>query len=255
MKNSVFFIVLMILAPLSAISQTASTVIDLNGTWEFDQTTNAFPPDDVFLSFTGDMRINRLLVLPSVLNRKVTVKAQIRSLIPAQIFYGDPMEDSVSLEVVLKDKNSGTEIGSSLIKLNAKRDNITETVFDVSLKDFVKWTPERPFLYVAEAILKTGNSISDENTDMYIGNSLIPELKKIDPTRVWDAGYMREDLMKSDEMDEPHPYEGRIISTEKGIETTSYPLGNLDYKPQALKMIQSAGVPQLANEYGWIWLW
>jgi hypothetical protein len=39
------------------------------------------------------------------------------------------------------------------------------------------------------------------------------------------------------------------------LENTSYPLGNLDYKPQALKMIREAGVPQLANEYGWIWLW
>jgi len=520
----------MILAPLSAISQTARTVIDLNGTWEFDQTTNAFPPgkftrtiavpglihlaepkiieydkffkradkaeakeqynlynldytpryswyrrkifipvelekkqgfitirksqyvtdiyvngfeigssmacytpiefpvnraikfgaeneilirvgertwlpseaaggtdkekehylpgiwDDVFISFTGDMRISRLLILPSVLNGNVTVKAQIRSLIPAQIFYGDPMEDSARLEVVLKDKNSGSEIGSGYIKLTAKRDNLTYTEFDISLKDFVKWTPERPYLYVAEARLKTDKGISDEisrqfgmrdfntkgkffylngekyflrgtnitlqrffedpdcgnlvwdkewvkkllvnyprqlgwnamricvgvvpdfwydiadenglllqnewlywqnhgweeeirkeysdwvwtdgnhpsiaiwdaineNTDMFIGNTLIPELKKIDPTRVWDAGYMREDLMKSDEMDEPHPYEGRIISSEKGMETTSYPLGNLDYKPQALKMIQKAGVPQLANEYGWIWLW
>jgi beta-galactosidase len=530
MKNSVFFIVLMHLAPLSAISQTPRTVIDLNGTWEFDQTINAFPPekfthtivvpglihlaepkiaeydkffkradkaeakeqynlynldytpryswyrrkifipvelekkqsfitirksqyvtdvyvngfdigssmacytpiefplnraikfgaeneilirvgertwlpseaaggtdkekehylpgiwDDVFLSFTGDMRINRLLILPSVLNGKVTVKAQIRSLIPAQIFYGDPMEDSARLEVVLKDKNSGTEIGSGNIKLNAKRDNITYTEFDISLKDFVKWTPEQPYLYVAEARLKTDKGNSDEisrqfgmrdfstkgkffylngekyllrgtnitlqrffedpdcgnlvwdkewvkkllvtypkqlgwnamricvgvvpdfwydiadenglllqnewlywqnhgweeeirkeysdwvwtdgnhpsiaiwdaineNTDMFIGNTLIPELKKIDPTRVWDAGYMHEDLMKSDEMDEPHPYEGRIISSEKGMETTSYPLGNLGYKPQAIMMIQKAGVPQLANEYGWIWLW
>jgi hypothetical protein len=66
---------------------------------------------------------------------------------------------------------------------------------------------------------------------------------------------MREGIMKTDEMDEPHPYEGRIISTEKGLEKTSYPLGNLDYKPQALTMIREAGVPQLANEYGWIWLW
>jgi hypothetical protein len=66
---------------------------------------------------------------------------------------------------------------------------------------------------------------------------------------------MREGLMKSDEMDEPHPYEGRIVIAQKGSETTTYPLGNLDYKPQALKMIIEAGVPQLANEYGWIWLW
>jgi hypothetical protein len=95
----------------------------------------------------------------------------------------------------------------------------------------------------------------NENTDMFIGNSLIPELKKLDPTRIWDAGYMREGIMKTDEMDEPHPYQTRIIYSEKGLESTSYPLGNLDYKPGILKMIREAGVPQLANEYGWIWLW
>ena len=43
------------------------------------------------------IRINRLLILPSVADKKITVKSQIRSLIPAQIFYGDPMEDSVTL--------------------------------------------------------------------------------------------------------------------------------------------------------------
>src|SRR5664279_5266387 len=57
--------------------------------------------DDVFLSFTGAIRINRLLVLPSVANKKLTIKTQIRSLKQAQIFYGDQMEDSISLEVII----------------------------------------------------------------------------------------------------------------------------------------------------------
>jgi len=90
---------------------------------------------------------------------------------------------------------------------------------------------------------------------MFIGNTLIPELKKLDPTRIWDAGYMREGIMKSDEMDEPHPYQTRIVYSEPGSKNFSYPLGNLDYKPEILNIIREAGVPQLANEYGWIWLW
>ena len=342
--------------------------------------------DDVFLSFTGDIRINRFLVLPSVAQRKLTIKTQLRSLIPAQIFYDDPMEDSISLEVIISEKTSGKVIVTASGKFTAKRDNISETVLEVPFSDFSIWSPEKPFLYTATVRLKTGKGLSDEvsrqfgmrdftargkffylngdkyflrgtnitlqrffedpdcsnlvwdkewvtkllvnypkqlnwnamricvgvvpdfwydiadenglllqnewlywqnhgwdneirkeysdwvwsdgchpsiaiwdaineNTDMFIGNTLIPELKKLDPTRIWDAGYMREGLMKSDEMDEPHPYEGRIVAAQKGSETTSYPLGNLDYKPQALKMIIEAGVPQLANEYGWIWLW
>jgi beta-galactosidase/beta-glucuronidase len=342
--------------------------------------------DDVFLSFTGDIRINRLLVLPSVANKKLTIKTQVRSLIPAQIFYGDPMQDSINLEVVIKEKISGKSVARAQGRFSAKRDNLSEMTLEIPLSDFISWTPEKPFLYIATARLISGKGISDElshqfgmrdfttkgkffylngekyflrgtnitlqrffedpdcgnlvwdkewvkkllvsypkqlnwnamricvgivpdfwydiadenglllqnewlywqnhgwddeirkeytdwvwtdgnhpsiaiwdaineNTDMFIGNILIPELKKLDPSRVWDAGYMREGLMNSDEMDEPHPYEGRIISNEKGSEKTSYPIGNLDYKPQALKMIREAGVPQLANEYGWIWLW
>lgn len=342
--------------------------------------------DDVFLSFTGDFRISRLLVLPSVVNNKLTIKAQVRSLIPAQIFYGDPMIDSVNIEVVITEKISGKAVATAHGRFSAKRDNLSEMTLEIPFSDFTPWTPEKPFQYIATTRLKFEKGISDEvihqfgmrdfttkgkffylngdkyllrgtnitlqrffedpdcgnlvwdkewvkkllvsypkqlnwnsmricvgivpdfwydiadenglllqnewlywqnhgwddqirkeytdwiwtdgnhpsiaiwdaineNTDMFIGNTLIPELKKLDPTRIWDAGYMREGLMKSDEMDEPHPYEGRIISNEKGSDKTSYPLGNLEYKPQALKIIQKAGIPQLANEYGWVWLW
>jgi beta-galactosidase/beta-glucuronidase len=342
--------------------------------------------DDVFLSFTGNIRINRFLVLPSVANKNLTIKAQVRSLIPAQIFYGDTMNDSVNIEVVITEKISGKKVITQQTSFSAKRDNLTEMTLEIPFSQFTEWTPERPFLYIATVKLQTidgytdelshqfgmrdfttkgkffylngekyllrgtnitlqrffedpdcGNLVWDkewvkkllinypkqlnwnamricvgivpdfwydiadeygllfqnewlywqnhgwdeqirkeysdwvwtdgnhpsiaiwdainENTDMFIGNTLIPELKKLDPTRIWDAGYMREGQMKTDEMDEPHPYEGRIIGNEKGSDKTSYPLGDLDYKPHSLKMIQESAVPQLANEYGWIWLW
>jgi hypothetical protein len=342
--------------------------------------------DDVFLSFTGDNRIDRLLVLPSVEGKKLTVKAQVRSLIPAQIFYGDPMQDSVNLEVIITEKISGEKIASAEKGFSSKRDNLTEMTLEIPMAKFKLWSPDNPFLYIATARLKTIKGLSDEvsrqfgmrdftakgkffylngekyylrgtnvtlqrffedpdcgnlvwdkewvkkllvtypkqlnwnamricvgivpdfwydiadengllfqnewlywqnhgwddeirkeytdwvwtdgshpsiaiwdaineNTDMFIGNTLIPELKKLDPSRIWDAGYMREGLMKSDEMDEPHPYQTRIVYSEKGSESTTYPLGNLDYKPEILKIIKEAHVPQLANEYGWIWLW
>jgi hypothetical protein len=35
--------------------------------------------------------------------------------------------------------------------------------------------------------------------------TIIPELKQLDPTRIWDAGYMTSSQMGNDEMDEPHP--------------------------------------------------
>jgi len=342
--------------------------------------------DDIFLSFTGNIRINRLLVLPSVENKKVTVKAQIRSLIPAQIFYGDPMNDTVSLEIFITEKISGKEVAKKSGRFSVKRDNLTELALEIPLSDFTFWTPEKPFLYVATARLLAQKGVSDElghqfgmrdfttkgkfyylngekyilrgtnitlqrffedpdcgnlvwdkewvkkllvnypkqlnwnamricvgvvpdfwydiadeyglllqnewlywqnhgwddqirkeytdwvwtdgnhpsiaiwdaineNTDNFIGNTLIPDLQKLDPTRIWDAGYMREGLMKTDEMDEPHPYMGRVSKINMEPKKNFYPLGDLDFKPQSLKMIQTASVPQLANEYGWIWLW
>ncbi len=342
--------------------------------------------DDVFLSFTGNIRINRLLVLPSVANKILTIKTQIRSLIPAQIFYGDPMDDSINLEVIITEKKSGKRVATSTGKFSAKRDNLSEASLEMPFSDFTVWTPEAPYLYTATVTLKTKEGLSDEvshqfgmrdfnakgkffylngekyilrgtnitlqrffedpdcgnlvwdrewvkkllvnypkqlnwnamricvgivpdfwydiadengllfqnewfywqnhgwdeeirkeytdwvwsdgnhpciaiwdaineNTDMFIGNTLIPELKKLDPTRVWDAGYMREGLMKTDEMDEPHPYQTYIFYSQMDMKSFSYPLGNLDYKPEILQMIRNAGVPQLVNEYGWIWLW
>ena len=342
--------------------------------------------DDVFLSFTGKLRINRLLILPSVAEKKLIIKTQIRNFIPAQIYYGDPMNDSLEIGVTISEKLSGKKIIRSSGRFKAKRDNLTETEIDIPFPEFSCWTPEAPFLYEAEVIIKQNGKVSDdvskhfgmrdfnakgkffflngskyllrgtnitlqrffedpdcgnlvwnrewvrkllagypkqlnwnamricvgvvpdfwydiadecgllfqnewlywqnhgwndeirkeytdwvwsdgshpsiaiwdainENTDEFIGNTLIPELKKLDPTRIWDAGYMREGLMKSDEMDEPHPYQGRIPDDGIVQEKDIYPLGNLDFKPYELQMVRKADVPQLANEYGWIWLW
>jgi hypothetical protein len=96
----------------------------------------------------------------------------------------------------------------------------------------------------------------NENWDEYIGNKLIPELQQLDPTRIWDVGYMTAEQMGNDEMDEPHPYEGfRPWSNREVFEKNPYPLGDLDYRNQRnIESIESSAA-QLVNEYGWIWLW
>jgi beta-galactosidase len=96
----------------------------------------------------------------------------------------------------------------------------------------------------------------NENWDEYIGNTLIPELQKLDPTRTWDAGYMTASQMGVDEMDEPHPYEGRLPwKSEEELNEMSYALGDLDYRnEQNIASIESSAA-QLVNEYGWVWLW
>jgi hypothetical protein len=342
--------------------------------------------DDVLLSFTGAVRVNRLLVLPSVAGKKIAVKVQMRNFKPAQIFYGDAMNDSVTLDISVAEKLSGKVVANKTGRFLAKRDNLTEAVVEIPLSDFTRWTPDQPFLYVATATLKTEKGISDEtgkqfgmrdftrkgkffylngeklilrgtnvtlqrffedpdcgnlvwdkawvkrllvdypkqlnwnmmricvgitpdfwydiadeyglmfqnewlywqnhgwdeqirkeytdwvwndgnhpsiviwdaineNWDNYIGNKLIPELKILDPTRIWDAGYMTGDQMSLDEMDEPHPYQGVVNWLQPGANRDFYPLGNLDFNPKIMQDMNNAGSAQLVNEYGWIWLW
>lgn len=335
--------------------------------------------DDVSLSFTGKIRINRLLVLPSVAGKNVTVKTQIRNFQPPQVFYGDAMADSILLSVSITEKKSGKTVAAKEGRFLVKRDNNSELSIEIPLSDFKVWTPDSPVLYQAtvkvflrselsdifsrnfgmrdferrgkyfylnnEKIFLRGTNITlqrffedpdcsnlvwdktwvkklmidypkdlnwnamricvgivpdfwydladeyglmfqnewlywqnhgwneqirkeytdwlwtdgshpsiiiwdgiNENWDDFIGNTLIPELKKLDPTRIWDAGYMTGNSMQLDEMDEPHPYEAMRGSFD-------YPLGDLNYKSRAILNIEQSSSLQLVNEYGWIWLW
>jgi hypothetical protein len=343
--------------------------------------------DDVEISFTGKLRLNRLLVLPSVAGGKVTVKGQIRNFNPSQIFVGDVMSDSVTLDISISEKLTGRVVAEKSGRFMVRRDNLSEVVLEIPMPGFSTWSPDKPFLYKATARLKNNRGISDklekqfgmrdftrkgkffylngekiilrgtnvtlqrffedpdcgnlvwdrewvkkllidypgklnwnmmricvgiapdfwydladeyglmfqnewlywqnhgwddqirkeytdwvwtdgnhpsiviwdainENWDDYIGNSLIPELKKLDPTRIWDAGYMTSDKMVLDEMDEPHPYQGPMPwKSFSGFEKNPYPLGNLNFHPDIIQQSDESGVPQLINEYGWVWLW
>jgi beta-galactosidase len=100
----------------------------------------------------------------------------------------------------------------------------------------------------------------NENWDPFIGNVLIPDLKKLDPTRMWDAGYMTSEQMQLDEMDEPHPY--MAAGWEQTLEEYAahqrqnpYRLGDLDVWPEEWQKSIYSSAAQLVNEYGWIWLW
>lgn len=101
----------------------------------------------------------------------------------------------------------------------------------------------------------------NENWNQFIGNTLIPELQELDPTRMWDAGYMQEsDLAGVDPMDEPHLYRaGWHLMNQKDplawLKQNPYRLGKMDdWEPNHLKYLE-ASATQLVNEYGWNWLW
>jgi beta-galactosidase/beta-glucuronidase len=121
-------------------------------------------------------------------------------------------------------------------------------------KEYTEWVwsdGNHPSIVIWDAI--------NENWDSFIGNVLIPELKQLDPTRIWDAGYMTSDHMGNDEMDEPHPYRAVTLIPSGELndyfKRNPYNLGDLHAWEGSFRAIQDAAVPQLANEYGWIWLW
>ena len=347
--------------------------------------------DDVFITATGKMRVDKVLFLPSLAKGLVTVKTLVRSLYPPQMLYGDKMKDSCKIEFCVKEKTTGRIVGKKMIEGEAKRDNRTYFETSISLDNQKTWTPESPFLYEGEVsvydqdelvdrysvnfgmrdfsrkgkfftlngdkfylrgsnitlqrffedpdcqalawdrewvkklmvdlpksidwnamricvgivpdfwydlcdeygivlqnewlywqnhgwdeqvrkeytnwVWSDGNHPSiviwdaiNENWDSYIGNTLIPELKELDPTRIWDAGYMTSDQMgTNDEMDEPHPYRALTLMHSSELndyfKNNPYNLGALHENWVGFSSILDAGVPQLVNEYGWIWLW
>lgn len=122
-------------------------------------------------------------------------------------------------------------------------------------KEYTNWVwsdGNHPSIVIWDAI--------NENKNAFIGNELIPKLKQLDPTRVWDAGYMVEGDMQADEMDEPHTYMcgWELMNTsnvDQYIREHPYPLGQLTYWPPSYKDLLVKNTAQLVNEYGWIWLW
>lgn len=347
--------------------------------------------DDVFITATSKMRVDKVLFLPSLAKGLVTVKTLVRSLYPPQMLYGDKMKDSCKIEYCVKEKTTGRIVGKKMIEGEAKRDNRTYFETSISLDNPKAWTPDSPFLYEGEVsvydqdelvdrysvnfgmrdfsrkgkfftlngdkfylrgsnitlqrffedpdcqalawdrewvkklmvdlpksidwnamricvgivpdfwydlcdeygivlqnewlywqnhgwdeqvrkeytnwVWSDGNHPSiviwdaiNENWDSYIGNTLIPKLKELDPTRIWDAGYMTSDQMgTNDEMDEPHPYRALTLMHSSELndyfKNNPYNLGALHENWVGFSSILDAGVPQLVNEYGWIWLW
>ncbi|MBS1737784.1 MAG: beta-glycosidase [Bacteroidetes bacterium] len=330
------------------------------------------------------MRVNKVLVLPHLRHKKVTVKIKLWNLNPAQIYFGESTNDSLLLNIKIKEKLSGKLVADKQQQYVSIRDRNNELETEIPLTNIHPWSPEDPFLYTAEvsvfykgresdAVQKNfgmrdferhgkffylngnkyylrGSNITlqrffedpdcgglawdknwvkkmlidipkqlnwnamricvgivpdfwydladdygllfqnewfysqnhgwdeqirkeytdwvwsdgshpsiaiwdgiNENWDDYIGNVLIPDLKELDPTRIWDAGFMTSTSMQNDDMDEPHPYQGVSFFMEKN--QAYYPLGDLNYKPVIMKELEESSSAQLVNEYGWVWLW
>ncbi len=120
-------------------------------------------------------------------------------------------------------------------------------------KEFTDWVwsdGSHPSIIIWDAM--------NESRHDFIGNDLIPRLKLLDPTRIWDVGYMDEQDLTLNEMDEPHYYP--LLVTQKTPKEKvknrreNYRFGKLFYEDKYLDRSRYSPVPQVVNEYGWMWM-
>ena len=118
--------------------------------------------DDVQLSFTGDFRVNRILILPSLKNKKVTVKFKVWNFSKDRTGYGVAVYDSINATIILREKKSGKEVAETNIPLKIRGDIISPYETTLSFEDPHAWSPDDPFLYTAEIRLFKSDTISDK---------------------------------------------------------------------------------------------
>lgn len=98
----------------------------------------------------------------------------------------------------------------------------------------------------------------NESRHDFIGNDLIPRLNELDPTRIWDAGYMNGRDMLQNDMEESHYYP--LLVTQKSDKEKlqrkrlNYRFDRLFYEDECLERSRYASLLQAVNEYGWMWL-
>ena len=101
--------------------------------------------DDVTLSFTNKLRVNKALLLPGLKEGKVTAKIQLWDLNHAQVYYGETMKDSLLVKIKVFEKKSGKLITEVEQENMSVRDRNTEIVIEIPLKDSHPWTPKTRF--------------------------------------------------------------------------------------------------------------
>lgn len=121
--------------------------------------------DDVFLSFSGKIRVNRMLLLPDKSCDKIQVKVQLRNYYPAQIGYGDQMTDTVHLEANVYEKKSGKQVASKKFKSISYRDNVSVATTEIGIPRPVLWTPDNPFLYSCDVKILKNDTLMDVYSD------------------------------------------------------------------------------------------
>jgi hypothetical protein len=100
------------------------------------------------------------------------------------------------------------------------------------------------------------DALNEQKQD-YIGRVLIPKLKKVDPTRIWDLGYMKSEDIGQLEMNEIHWYplaHGWWVTDDWYAEhIPAFRFGEVTKRYDGMDAFYEANTPIIVNEYGWLW--
>ena len=100
------------------------------------------------------------------------------------------------------------------------------------------------------------DALNEQKQD-YIGTVLIPKLKELDHTRIWDLGYMKAEDKAQLEMNEIHWYplaHGWWVNDEwVSKHIPAFRFGEVSKKYEGLTQIDAATTPVIVNEFGWQW--
>ncbi|MEZ4908042.1 MAG: glycoside hydrolase family 2 TIM barrel-domain containing protein [Saprospiraceae bacterium] len=95
----------------------------------------------------------------------------------------------------------------------------------------------------------------NEQVSDYMGNELIPQLKKLDPSRLWDAGWTELDKKDVDEIHwYPLAYGWWWTDSMSVAHRNDFQFGNLFDKYFGMEWFENQTAPIIVNEYGWLWL-
>ncbi|MCK5907854.1 MAG: hypothetical protein KAG37_09700, partial [Flavobacteriales bacterium] len=100
------------------------------------------------------------------------------------------------------------------------------------------------------------DALNEQRHD-YIGNTLIPELRKLDPSRVWDAGWMSAEELSTMEMIEVHWYalgHGWWDKDEKVYRLReAFVFGEISKPYREMTALYKHDTPIILNEFVWLW--
>ncbi len=121
--------------------------------------------------------------------------------------------------------------------------------YEVEYTDWIWSDGNHPSIIIWDAL--------NEQKQDYIGNVLIPQLKELDPTRIWDVGFMKREDVSKLEMEEIHWYplaHGWWVTDDWVHQhIPAFRFGKLQKKYDGITQFSKATTPIITNEFGWLW--